>query len=67
MDKQCRYCGTLKGRLMIQSQTENKIYYSCRACESKIRRVWYRKQGNKEKQLEYNRRYLLKLKLKKNG
>lgn len=63
----CRFCGTIKGELMIHSGKKEKItYYSCRPCQAKNKRVWYNKGNNKLKQQEYNRRYLLKLKNKKN-
>lgn len=64
-DKRCRFCGTLKGQLMIHNNTESKTgltYYTCRPCQAKYKRTWYNRKDNKEKQKEYNRRYLLKLK-----
>lgn len=66
--KKCRFCGTKKGELMVHSGKGEKItYYSCRPCQALYKRKWYNKGNNKLKQQEYNRRYLLKLKNKKNG
>lgn len=64
--KKCRFCGTVLGKLMVHSgKNEEVTYYSCRPCMAKYKRKWYNKGNNKEKQQEYNRRYLLKLKGKK--
>ena len=67
--KRCRFCRTTKGELMVHSGKKGDLtYYSCRNCQRQWKREWYqRSEENRKKQKEYNRRYLLKLKNKKNG